>query len=68
MVVADEEEKQRLDLYLSGYLPDLSRSRIQQLIQEGAVRINGGAVKPSYRVRAGDCVAVELPKAHFPLQ
>ncbi len=68
MVVADEEEKQRLDLYLSGYLPDLSRSRIQQLIQEGAVRINGGAVKPSYRVRAGDCVAVEIPKAHFPLQ
>ena len=45
MVVADEEEKQRLDLYLSGYLPDLSRSRIQQLIQEGAVRIDGGAVK-----------------------
>jgi len=68
MVVADEEEKQRLDLYLSGYLPDLSRSRIQQLIQEGAVRIDGGAVKPSYRVRAGDCVAVEIPKAHFPLE
>ena len=69
IVVSDEEEKQRLDLYLNPFLPDLSRSRIQQLIQEGAIRVDGGVVKPSYRVRAGDRVTVAIPEpSRLPLQ
>ena len=61
-VVAEEDERQRLDLYLSTYLPELSRSRIQQLIREGAALVDERSVRPSYRVRAGDSVRLDLPE------
>ncbi len=50
----------RLDVYLSRQLP-LSRSRIQSLIEAGAVRVEGRVVKPGYRVRAGEVVEVWVP-------
>ncbi|MCS7173011.1 MAG: RluA family pseudouridine synthase [Armatimonadetes bacterium] len=50
----------RLDVYLARRLL-LSRSRIQQLIEAGEVRVHGRIVRPSYRVRTGDEVEVRLP-------
>ena len=41
---------------------DLSRSRIQKLIEEGAVRIDGAVPKRSHTVRAGEEVSVEVPE------
>jgi len=39
-----------------------SRSFIQRLIEDGAVRVNGKVeIKPSYRVRASDVIEVSLP-------
>ena len=35
----------RLDLFLAGACSDLSRSRIQKLIAEGAVRVDGGEAR-----------------------
>jgi len=52
----------RLDLFLASTCSDLSRSRIQKLIEEGAVRVGGAAVKRSHVVRAGDEVSVEVPE------
>lgn len=46
---------------MSSYLRDYSRARIQSLIRAGALTVNGAAVKPSYRLRAGDVVAGEIP-------
>jgi 23S rRNA pseudouridine1911/1915/1917 synthase len=51
----------RLDRWLAGQMPDLSRSRIQALIREGHVRVNGGPAKASYTVRPGDRVLVVVP-------
>ncbi len=45
-------------------LPEFSRSRIQEWIRAGRVRVNGAAQKASYALRAGDDVEVvpaELP-------
>jgi 23S rRNA pseudouridine1911/1915/1917 synthase len=51
----------RLDLFLSAACSDLSRSRIQRLIEEGAVHVDGAAAKRSHAVRAGESVSLEVP-------
>jgi len=51
----------RLDLVLSNFLTDCSRSYAAQLIQEGAVTVNSSACKPSYRVRSEDHISGHLP-------
>jgi 23S rRNA pseudouridine1911/1915/1917 synthase len=52
----------RLDLFLAAACSDLSRSRIQKLIEEGAVRVGGAVVKRSHVVRSGEDVSVEVPE------
>ena len=52
----------RLDLFVASVCSDLSRSRVQKLIEEGAVHIGGEPVKRSRVVRAGEEVAVEVPE------
>ena len=53
----------RLDAWVAAHLADLSRSRIQALIAEGRVRIDGKPARASARVRAGQEVVVEVPAA-----
>jgi 23S rRNA pseudouridine1911/1915/1917 synthase len=51
----------RLDRALAELVPELSRNYLQQLIEAGAVRVNGAlATKPSARVKVGDSGQVEL--------
>jgi 23S rRNA pseudouridine1911/1915/1917 synthase len=57
--VEAEYAGERLDRFLSELLPDLSRTRLQELIAAGKVRVNGRGARPSYRVRVGDAVAAE---------
>jgi 23S rRNA pseudouridine1911/1915/1917 synthase len=55
-------EGTRLDLFLTSACSDLSRSRIQKLIEEGAVRLSGAPAKRSHVVRAGEDVEVDVPE------
>ncbi len=52
----------RLDLFLAGACSDLSRSRIQKLIEEGAVLVKGAAARRSHVVRAGEEVTIAVPE------
>ncbi len=52
----------RLDLFLAATCSDLSRSRIQKLIEGGSVRVGGTAAKRSHSVRAGEEVTIEVPE------
>jgi 23S rRNA pseudouridine1911/1915/1917 synthase len=52
----------RLDLFLASTCSDLSRSRIQKLISEGAVLVGGETVKRSHVVRPGEEVSVDVPE------
>lgn len=52
---------QRLDKFLAGQLAELSRSRIQSLIREGAVTVNGKPVKASHEMEAGNVAKGEVP-------
>ena len=51
----------RLDKFLAGRIPELSRSAAQRLIDAGQVTVDGEPVKASYKVRAGDQVVALLP-------
>ena len=51
----------RLDKYLQGRYPRISRTVIQRYIKQGLVSINGLPTKPSYEPAAGDVVAISLP-------
>jgi 23S rRNA pseudouridine1911/1915/1917 synthase len=56
-----EDAGMRLDRFLAAQLPDLSRTRIQSLIDEGRVRVDGIVLKPSHSVEPGGMVTVEIP-------
>ncbi|MCU0795809.1 MAG: RluA family pseudouridine synthase [Akkermansiaceae bacterium] len=53
----------RLDAWLAGRLPELSRSRIQELIREHYIRRNGSPAKPRDSVATGDLIQIDLPEA-----
>ncbi len=54
---------ERLDAYLAASLAELSRSRIQTLIREQYILVNGNPAKPRDAVKAGDHITVALPEA-----
>ena len=60
-------DDERLDRFVAGHMPGVSRSRVQRWILDGRVLINGVVVqKPSYRLSAGDVVRVPEVKEHPP--
>ncbi|MBZ5606625.1 MAG: RluA family pseudouridine synthase [Acidobacteriia bacterium] len=56
---APRDAGQRLDLYLHERLPEYSRSRLQDWIQSGRVRVNGAPQKRSYLLRGSERIQVE---------
>ena len=64
--VEEEGIGARCDRFLAGKLPDLSRSRIQELIAEGAVLIDGKPVKSSRKLMEGEKVEIRIPDPEVP--
>ena len=57
-IVSENDAKLRLDHFLAKRLPQYSRTRLQQLIRSGFVRLNGASTRPRQIVRAGDKIDV----------
>ncbi len=58
----EEQSEERLDKFLVRCMPDFSRSRLQSLIKEGKVTVDGNQItKTGYNVEPGNQVQVELP-------
>ncbi len=51
----------RLDKYLHGRFPRLSRTAIQRLIKQGAITVNSEPTKASYEMAAGDIIELVIP-------
>ncbi len=63
LTITDERDvKERLDKILSAHFRDLSRSRLQELIREGHVTLNGQPTKPGALLRLGDQVSLTIPE------
>lgn len=50
---------ERLDKALARWMPDISRTRLKQWVEAGAVRVNGGVVRPRHELVTGDLVELE---------
>ncbi len=59
--VSSQEARQRLDLFLSRCSSQFSRRRIQVLIKDGRVLVNGEKRRPSYSICAGDRISIDPP-------
>ena len=73
--IDDSADSQRLDNFLMARLKGVPKSRIYKLVRGGEVRINGGRVDVSYRLKLGDEVRIPpvrtatpviTPKTHLP--
>ena len=58
--IDDTSVDSRLDAYLASQIETWSRARLQRLIENEDVVVNGRSAKPSYRLRKGDDIEVEL--------
>jgi 23S rRNA pseudouridine1911/1915/1917 synthase len=54
---------ERLDTWLRGKFPKVSRGTIQRLIEAGEILVNGRSVKATHAPRAGEEVQVHWPEA-----
>ena len=52
----------RIDKVLTSLEPEITRSRLKNLINDGHVTVNGQAVKPKYKVQAGDKISLIKPE------
>jgi 23S rRNA pseudouridine1911/1915/1917 synthase len=67
LYAAEADAGKRLDVFLQERLPDYSRSRLQDWIKAGRVRVNGAGERASSRLRGGESIEVE-PAALPPLK
>lgn len=49
----------RLDAYLAQAIPEISRARVQLLIEAGQVRVEGAAPKAKLKLRGGEAIEIE---------
>ncbi len=62
ITVPGRKTRERLDSYLTREIPELSRNRVQKLIRENRVTVNGVSVKPNRPVLPADVIVVTVPK------
>jgi 23S rRNA pseudouridine1911/1915/1917 synthase len=60
--VSEEDAGARLDAFLAARVEGVSRTTLKRAIEDGDVLVGGRASKPSYKLRAGEHVEVELPE------
>jgi len=62
--VSEEQTSKRVDQFIVEELPSFSRTKIAKLVKEGALLINGQAIKDNAKkVMFGDQVELEVPEA-----
>jgi 23S rRNA pseudouridine1911/1915/1917 synthase len=61
-ILVDDGAGDRLDSWLAARLPELSRSRIQTLVRDQDIQLNGHPAKPRDTVKPGDRITVFIPQ------
>jgi len=68
ITVTAEATGQRLDHFLASQLEGQSRSRVQLLLEQGDVRLNGAQAKASHKLRGGEVISIEGDPHPAPLK
>jgi 23S rRNA pseudouridine1911/1915/1917 synthase len=61
-IIADPKQSLiRIDKFLNARLPNVTRTKLQDGIHAGFVKVNDKAVKPNYKIHPQDIITVSLP-------
>lgn len=62
-IVADKKQSLiRIDKFLMDRLPNVTRTKIQDGLHDGFIKVNDKTAKPNYKVRPNDVVTISLPQ------
>ena len=61
--IKEEDTNKRVDTFIARQVKDMTRSRAQDLIRSGYVKVNQTSIKTSYRLRSGDQINLNIPPA-----
>ncbi len=62
-IVADGKQGLvRIDKFLMDRLPNVTRTKIQNGVHDGFVKVNDRAIKPNYKVHPNDIITVSFPE------
>ena len=61
IAVPQHQERERIDRFLARQVGDLSRNKIQMLIEEAKITVNGKPVRSSTLLNSGDQIIIEYP-------
>lgn len=59
--VPEGKKKERIDIFLANSVENATRSRIQKLIKNDCVIVNGFTIKPNYIVSPNDVIELNIP-------
>lgn len=59
LMAAEADRGERLDRFIVERCPNLSRARVQELVRESRVLVNGAPAKAAYKLRGGERIFVE---------
>lgn len=60
--IEEDVEGERLDVFVTEYLSELSRALVKNLIKENRIKVNAKPAKASYRLKTGDEITVDQPE------
>lgn len=62
-IVADSKQSLlRIDKFLMDRLPNVTRTKIQDGIRDGFIKVNEKSIKPNYKIHPHDIITVSLPE------
>lgn len=62
IIVDEGQELLRIDRFLMDRLPNVTRTKVQNGIKEGFVKVNNAVVKPNYKVHPKDSISILFPE------
>ena len=62
LVVKDNEQNKRLDMYIAEEKKELSRTTIKRLLEDGDILVNEKIQKASYKPETGDKIQINMPE------
>ena len=62
LVVKDNEQNKRLDMYIAEEKKELSRTTIKRLLENGDILVNEKIQKASYKPETGDRIQINMPE------
>ncbi len=64
MLITDDADGQRIDNFLIGHFKGVPKTRVYRMLRTGEVRVDGGRIKPDFRLKAGQWL--RLPPVRVP--